>query len=137
MKDLRPEIATPTMEACYQSKSWYRLGDKIFPDYIEKGGGYVTADASPCSIDVGDHPAEDQGKHSVIANLAWVVDSGATFDTVPLGYAKQGDLQRILVLTPLRSTRQTVPLWLSMVWCCNCQECLSMFAPLRCLTRQP
>jgi hypothetical protein len=50
MNDLRPEIDTPTMEACYQKKLWYRLGDKIVPDYIESGGGAVTADASPCPI---------------------------------------------------------------------------------------
>ena len=37
----------------------------------------------------------------MIANLAWVVDSGATFDTVPLGYAKQEDLQRVPLLTPI------------------------------------
>ena len=136
MKDLTPEIDTPTMEASYQRKVWFWPGDKIFPDYIEKEGGDVIADASSCSIDVGDQPAGDQGKHSVIANLAWAVDSGATFDTVPLGYAKQEDLQRIPLLTPLRSTRQTVRLWLSMVWYCNYQECPSMFAPPRCLTRQ-
>jgi hypothetical protein len=50
---------------------------------------------------VGDQPAGDQGKHSVIANLAWVVDSGATFDTVPLGYAKREELQRIPLLNPI------------------------------------
>ena len=35
------------------------------------------------------------------AHLAWVVDSGATFDTVPLGYAKQEDLQRVPLVSPI------------------------------------
>jgi hypothetical protein len=101
MKDYKPDIDTPTMEASYQRKCWSWPGDKIFPDYIEKEGGDVTANASSYTIDVGDQPAEDQQKHSVIANLAWVVDSGATFDTVPLGYAKREELQRIPLLNPI------------------------------------
>ena len=61
MKDFKPEIDTPTMEASYQRRAWSGPGDKIFPDYIEKEGGDVIADASSCSIDVGDQPAGDQG----------------------------------------------------------------------------
>ena len=35
------------------------------------------------------------------AQIAWVVDTGATFDTVPLGYAKSEDLQRIPLTNPI------------------------------------
>ena len=72
---------------------------------------------------------EQQPRHDVIANPAWVVDSGATFDTVPLGYANQEDLQRIPLMTPLRSTRHTVQLLLSTVWSCSYLGCPSMFVP--------
>jgi hypothetical protein len=65
MKGYKPDIDTPTMEASYQKRAWSWLGDKIFPDYIEKEGGDVTADASSYSIDVGDRPAEDQQKTTV------------------------------------------------------------------------
>ena len=104
------------------------------PEHDEVNGGAAIAGGSPQTLDSGESMEEQHPRRDVIANLAWVVDSGATFDTVPLGFAKQEDLQRIPLMTPLRSTRQTVQLLLNTAWSCSYLECPSMSAQPRCPT---
>ena len=89
MKQHRLEIDTPTILAWYRNKH-LPLGNELPPPRDEEAtGGVVTAKAPLQPLDVEEDPCEEpQARHNVIAHLAWAVDIGATFDTVPLGYAK-------------------------------------------------
>ena len=92
MKHHRLEIDTPTLGAWYRNNHVPPAAYLPPPEHEEINGGAVIASESPQSRDTGEALEEQQSRHKVIAHLAWVVDSGATFDTVPLGYAKQEDL---------------------------------------------
>ena len=96
MKQHRPAIDMPTIRAWLRNR--HQPPGQELPDPFgeEITGGVVTATAPLQPLDVEEDPCEGpQPRHNVPAQLAWVVDTGATFDTVPLGYVKREDLQRI------------------------------------------
>ena len=57
------------------------------PHTMERDGGGLAANRDATDTEI--QAAPEESRSSVMANLAWVVDTGAAFDTVPLGYAQQ------------------------------------------------